>query len=295
MNIQKILIVSNKPVYQQYVLERKESHYQKLVENSHPCTHAWMNSYRQHHETLEYLEHLLTLLGLDYQKIWRNDVTQLADQMNQYDLVLTVGGDGTFLQTSQFLRKAILMGVNSSLRESTGALCIAHIKNIHSLLLDLLADKIKPKLLPRLRIYVNGTMLPYLCLNEALFSNANPAGTTRYVIKLGKKMEPQKSSGIWIATGTGSTAAIKSAGAKPFPRTDRRLKYWVREPFLDNDVRHKLLQGWLKPNQRLILFPKMERGLISLDGTHFAAQVAYGDKLEIQGGVEPLQAITTNP
>jgi len=51
-------------------------------------------------------------------------------------------------------------------------------------------------------------------LNDCLFSNECPASTTRYVLRRGTRQEEHYSSGVWISTAAGSTAATQAAGGR---------------------------------------------------------------------------------
>ena len=55
-----------------------------------------------------------------------------------------------------------------------------------------------------------------------------PAAMTSYTLDIGSVSEPQRSSGLWIATAAGSTAAIRAAGGCILPLRSRKLQYLVR-------------------------------------------------------------------
>ena len=79
--------------------------------------------------------------------------------------------------------------------------------------------------LSRMSVIRNGAPVSTRVLNDALFCHRSPAATTRYILKLGKLVEEQKSSGFWIGPAAGSTAAQRSAGGKilPLASTDLQL------------------------------------------------------------------------
>src|SRR4029434_11165662 len=101
---------------------------------------------------------------------------------------------------------------------------------IHAHLEALLDRKVGEVRLARMQVTINDRLLPYYALNDLLVAHANPAAMTSYTIQLGTISEPQRSSGLWIATAAGSTAAIRAAGGRMLPLRSRKLQYLVTEP-----------------------------------------------------------------
>ncbi len=198
-------------------------------------------------------------------------------------LVITVGGDGTFLHASHFANAShLLLGINSVPEASHGAFCISHAEGFEKVVLKLLAHQAPITPLSRLEAKKNGKSLPFLALNDILFANVSPAGTSRYWIQAGKKREEQKSSGVWIATPSGSTAAIRSAGGKILPKHSRQFQFLVREPFQQGKTKLKLLKDVLRAQEKLILNPQMSRAGLFIDGAHIHHDLKLGDKIEIK-------------
>lgn len=77
-----------------------------------------------------------------------------------------------------------------------------------------------------------------------MFANRTPVSSTRYALRIGDATELQLSSGIWVATASGSTAAIHSCGGEIRPMHDHRLQWRVREPYLRDGERRVLLNGF---------------------------------------------------
>ncbi|MFO1464514.1 MAG: NAD(+)/NADH kinase [bacterium] len=287
MRIQKALVVYNKPLYQLHVLEQKDPHYIGLLKRRHPTTKLWRAINAMHQETLEGVQRTLELLGIATDTAFRRHLKKIGN----YDLVVTVGGDGTFLDISHALDKQVLLGVNSAPIDSTGALCRARIDNFLSTLVDLISGKLKPRWIPRLKVKVNGKALPYPVLNEVLFANQSSAGTARYLIIADRQREEQKSSGVWVAAPTGSTAAIRSAGGKPMPIDKAAMQYVVRELFPEPKKKLRIQQGILPKGKRLTIFSKMRQGALFVDGNKISVPLNFGDKVEISPDGKPLHAV----
>jgi NAD+ kinase len=117
-------------------------------------------------------------------------------------------------------------------------------------------------------------------LNDFLFTAANPAETSRYRITLGPDFEVQKSSGIWVATAAGSTAAISAAGGAVFPIDETGFQYMVREPFAAPGKRFKLVGGsFYLEQQKFELENLVDQGILALDGHHGIIPLGYGDRV----------------
>ncbi|HKX13059.1 MAG TPA: hypothetical protein VJP40_07895 [bacterium] len=287
MRLETALIVYNKPLYQLHVLEQQDPHYIRLLKKRHLTTIKWKDVYAMHQETLDGVRRTLELLGVKTDVLFRGSLKKVGN----YDLVVTVGGDGTFLDLSHYLDNQVLLGVNSAPIDSTGALCRARVENFLSILIDLISGKRKPKKIPRLKVKIEGKVLPHPVLNEVLFANQSSAGTARYMIIAGGRREEQKSSGVWIAAPTGSTAAIRSAGGKPMPLEKAALQYAVRELFPDTGRNFKIRQGILPKGKSLIIYTKMRQGALFIDGNKISVPLSFGDKVEVSPDGKPLRAV----
>ncbi len=287
MKIHKALVVYNKPLYQLHVVEKKDPYFFKLLQKKHVSTKNWKTVYDKHQETMEGVLRTLSLLGITTDTLFRGDLKKVGS----YDLVVTIGGDGTFLDVSHYLTDQLLLGVNAAPLESTGALCRARLDNFLSLMIDLITGKLKPRIVPRLQVKVGKKEIPYPALNEVLFAHQSPAGTSRYLISFGKKTEEHKSSGIWVSTSIGSTAAIRSAGGIPMAPTHQGMQYIVREIFPEPARSITLRNKILSANHRLIFYSKMRQGGVFIDGNHIMIPINYGDKVEISAKGKKLKAI----
>lgn len=240
-------------------------------------------SRRTHRATLKKVLKTLETLKISHIKI---DRVQFKKNI-EADLVITVGGDGTVLAASHFVKKTPIFGINSAPLSSTGYFCIAKPKNFERLLKQVIYEKRKPLWIPRLEVTVNKTKIPYLGLNDLLFACRLQGETARYFLQVGRKKEFQKSSGIWVATGAGSTAAIFSAGGKPFPMTSKKLEYWAREPFQYKN-RYRLVKGFVNPNQKITIIPDTHQAMIFIDGGKIHYHVPKNARITVRGGLKPL-------
>ena len=122
--IKKVLLLYKKSVYTNYFLNKKSSLRHKEASLPPESMQRLRLIHGQHHLTLQRVEDCLKTLGLKYQKSGRGQEVNYKN----FDLVLTVGGDGTFLEAARNVQQQLILGVNSSPDSSVGRFCAANIK-----------------------------------------------------------------------------------------------------------------------------------------------------------------------
>lgn len=250
-----------------------ESYLQQKAQGKAPVALRWerlKNRYETHRQCVDSVVNCLQSLGASYQVVGREEMHR--GLLSSKDLVIAVGGDGTVLNTSSFLDEKIpLLGVNSDPsraedlgekkavdeRRSTGALCGATARNLTSVLPVILSGDIAPGIRTRLRCIVRSTYtetkLPPV-LNDILMAHPTPAAVSRFRITLQQVNSTLNtveqifsfntwSSGMWMSTATGSSAAIKSAGGETMNFRSPKLQYLVREPISEDSSVNTLVRG----------------------------------------------------
>ena len=213
------------------------------------------------------------VLGLATELIDRD---RLASPLKA-DLILTVGGDGTVLAAAHAAGGLPILGLNSMPGHAVGFFCAATAKDIGRLLDEITAGTRRPRQLPLIEARIGKRSIPQLALNDILFAGSSPAEMVRYRIRIGKQQESQRSSGVWIAAGPGSSAATHSAGGQRLGLSSRRLQYIVREPYLPPGRAYRLKRGVLKEGQFLSITSEMSLAMIYIDGPKLAYPVPFGE------------------
>lgn len=203
-------------------------------------------------------------------------------------LVITVGGDGTVFTANTLVTSAPYLTVNSDPERSVGHFTRFTNATVAEGIRAWREGSAAREALHRLAITVEGAT--YRILNDVLFSHTNPAVLARYVLTCDGVREFQRSSGVWISTAHGSTAAIHSAGAEPVPGHLPALIFKVREPFLGREPMH-LLAGTQLPPRGLSLTPALPGMALYLDGPNLTVPIAPGMNIDIQAASEPLMLI----
>ena len=223
----RVLAIYKKSAYQINVKERKNARMQWLLSEGDRSVDRLIESHEAHEKGVEEAQRILNAIGAKAVFRYRSD----AGSADDYDLVVSLGGDGTLLWASHLVGSATpVVAINTAPLDSVGHFCAGSIDEAESVLRDALLGKLSETTLTRMRVDVDGEMVATRVLNDMLFAHECAAATTRYLISQGDVVEDQKSSGIWVGPAAGSTAARHSAGGEVMPIESKRLQYVVREP-----------------------------------------------------------------
>jgi NAD+ kinase len=248
-------------------------------------------SHERHLETLEIVEQALSQRNFNVIKLLRSGVKNLKNIDHKFKLVISVGGDGTFLDCSHHLWKTPILGVNSDMQQSVARLSGSNGMNFSKVLDGYLSGLIKPLLIWRLDFFINGKKNPTPVLNDLLISTLSPAGTSRYILKAASRTEEQMSSGVWVSSAAGSTAAVLSAGGKSFRVTAKQFQFVAREVYHRKFGIRRFLKHVLKEGQTLEIISYMRQGRIFIDGSNLVEPFKVGDHLKIKISPRPLKVI----
>ena len=217
VQVTRALVVYKKSYYEIYGYSQRQGRFAARQGHRQAIVEAMRRSHEENQRTLEAVQAAFVAVGMAYDCLYRGELGSVAG----YDLLLSVGGDGTFLELARYALDTPVLGVNSDPERSTAFFCAANRSSIRSHLEALLVGKLHEVRLARMQVTINNRLLPHYALNDLLIAHANPAAMTSYTLGLGTISEPQRSSGLWIATAAGSTAAIRAAGGRVLPLRSR--------------------------------------------------------------------------
>ncbi len=257
----------------------------RLKDHSDPIIAKLFNAHEKNLRCIDKIESVLKDLRLNYSLLCRS---QLSLEKIKDCLVISVGGDGTLLDTSHYCIDSPVLGVNSDPENSIGALCIADEHNFFEVLQKIIAKKMLPMPLTRLAIYCNGKLKNYRPLNDVLFCHENPGAMSRFNLNYLGTSEEHRSSGIWISTPTGSSGGIFSSGADAISLDEKRAIFRIREPYWSNKKMPHLLDGSIEGEERLVITSTMSDAKLFIDGPHKALRVALGQRIEVGISEYPL-------
>jgi NAD+ kinase len=253
-------------------------------------TGRFMRNHRVHYATLATVENVLKKHSFAFRKISRNTGANYAS----FDLIITVGGDGTILNVArQTANRHVILGVNSDPDWSIGQFCSADAGSFEKKLLGVLAGKAAISRAYKLRLLIKSgkDSASIECLNDVLICHANPSAMSRYELRINGRREEQRSSGIWLSSAAGSTAAMASAGGRPMPLSSQGIQYKPREVYLDRNRRNILSGGIIAPAQKAVVISYMPHGKIFVDGGHIKFPFSYGASATVSHSPNYIQLV----
>lgn len=256
------------------------SEYLSLLERTHD----------EHYVTLQHIFNLLVRYGINYSTVGRG---LYWPNLSKISAVLTVGGDGTVLEASHHIpdSRVVLIGVRSA-KNSIGKLCHCDADSVEQLIQELAEGKLKPMTASRLQAKISSaetgrSVETELVLNDFLYTNIFPAAMTRYKLHFTDKVIEHRSSGMWVCTPCGSTAAILAAGGEAMPIKSPQFQYYVRELYDLNPPGDKKIacKGFFNPDLGPLKIENYsEKALLACDGHHGAYALSFGDSITFQRG-----------
>lgn len=257
---------------------------------------------REHEDTFLAVRLVLQRLGISFKSVYRQNLTRKHFQ--GVDMIITVGGDGTFLTSTHFVSGVPMLGVNSAPSSSHGKYCLANAFTFATILGEIISGKRQPTNLLRLQLTIDGQPLSVHVMNELLVHDEAPPGACRYYLDVNGVQERQLSSGIYVATPAGSTGSIRSAGGRVMPLASGKWQYYVREPFLepgeepsleDGTVpgeKWQLMDGILDSDDTLVITSEMWDGVVFVDGKNSGIKYPFprGAQLTVRPAPLPLVA-----
>lgn len=280
MELEKILVIYKKPLLDIYRKKSKEE-LERLIREENLNVKDLEAERKEDGEARKVVKK--TLEGDKSIKVdWEYRAHLSKNLIDEYDLIITFGGDGTLIEASHYIDDKPVFGVNSDYRpedsdSSEGFFLAANKYDFPEKYRELKEEKLKEYKFNRLQLELNGKILEELVLNDVLVIHSHPAATSRMVVKDKDLEEFQKNDGLIIATAA-SNWAIKYGG-EILPITSRKISF----------VAKGLYVGRLNPNpkletgvtEELEVFSKMREGMIYVDGKHIEYPFGLGAKLEV--------------
>lgn len=287
MKIRKVLLVSKQSAYTFYFLNNDVTGGREITRVIHEDRKRFEEAHQLHYATLEHVKTVLNQYQIPFQVTYRG---RQVDYQN-FDFVITVGGDGTFLEAARHLDQQIILGVNSAPSYSVGRFCAADQSNFENLLARILDGQAAIHRFQRLEVEIDAKTYPVRALNDLLICHRNPAFLCRYYLKVGNLAEEQRSSGLWISTPAGSSGALRSSGGSPMNIFDKKFQYRPRELYHQKTRPGQLIGGVLSARQTLQCVSLMRNGMIYLDGAHHHVSFGYGASARVRLSSEPVRTI----
>ncbi len=287
LSLPRVLVIYKKSMYQVMVRERKNPRARALLERQDRTVERMLAAHEDHVQTISAAREFLEKLHVPAVFRYRSD----ASRAERFDLVITLGGDGTLLWASHLVATQPMLAINTAPQDSVGYFCGGTKANLEEALVGAIEGKLKKTRLARMQITIDGEVVSRRVLNDMLFCHECPAATTRYLIKHRNSEEEHRSSGVWVGPAAGSTAAQRSAGGRVLPASSQQLQFVVREPYMPNGMRMKLVRGLVSPGEHLTITSKIHGGRVYVDGPHIKRSVDLGSEIVVKRSPETLTVL----
>ena len=283
MLVRSVLLVVKKTGLAHYAHERRDPKLLKALDENHPFVDRLRRSDAATRDAVAAVCAALAERGIRYETSRASPKRSAA----RHQLVISVGGDGTLLDACRGVVDQAVFAVNSFPETSVGHFCGATVETFAERLDRILAHDVEPTQLQRIAVELDGRLLHYPALNDILLAHLNPAAATRYLIRVEDEEEEHLSSGVWVSTAAGSTAAIRAAGGVRQPIQSTDLQYLVRELYRPPGRDLRLEGGIL--SEPLELVSKLYDGGVFMDGHRHRFRVGFGDHILVRPHEHPLR------
>ena len=275
----RVLVVTKTTRYQQLILEQHDEHVASLIAAGDISVAQLERAHAAHERSLASVLATLAAHGLEHSSHTREELSDAL--IAACDLVVVVGGDGTVLDLSHRVTDTPVLAINSDPSTSVGYFCAGAADAFEGLLQRTLSGTWAPRQLARFSVSINDELHTSPVLNDILIAHTNPAAVSSYILRVDDHEEVQRSSGIWIATPAGSTAAIRSAGGYVLSLNSDMVQFLVREPYPPRKGSYRLVKGLRPASSTIEIISKMSHGAIYMDGPHISYPFQIGDRLRI--------------
>lgn len=256
----------------------------------------------EHNRNLEKTLNALEKAGIKYDAHYRADLCE--ELIKCYDQVMTVGGDGTFLEAADYIRdKTPIIAINTAVycdealgrkRGSEGFYAAIDPFNFEKAFPAFLAGEIKATALNRLLIEYESQKLDHLIMNEVSVGPEDPHSTMRYTIRTKDFEEGQLSSGLIIATPQQSWA-LSYPGGTVLPVNEKVFQAVTRANYnsrYDTDLGVYKTDGLvIKHPNRIEVESKSRTATVSVDGKHKQVPFTFGTKIRVSISDFPLNVL----
>ena len=265
-------------------LETADERAISLLKRADFAVSGWQAVHEAHRKTVDVVHEGLDRLGV------RQDVVRdpyRPFQTQGADVVIVVGGDGTFLAASHSVDSGLpMLGINSDPSSSRGFFCGADAESFQREMAAIVEGRGLQSVLRRMMVVVNDEVRSMRVLNEALVCHPHPAATSRLSFEFdhARSWDKHVSSGAWIGPPAGTTGAIRSAGGDVLPLEASLLEFVAREA-IQGENRKVVTAG---PIRAVV---KNDVAHVYMDGPYKYAVLALGDRVEFRVSEQSLTVL----
>jgi len=231
---------------------------------------------------LEQLQESALEINLEIQFVSEKTMNSISPGVN--DLVISCGGDGTFLSCAQKYQTSALLGMNSDYQHkpgsgSYGALTSTNYLNLKQNLRNLKDQQFSIFTWNRLQASINGTLVERYAVNDIYFGQKIAYQTCDLRIAQTGIYEEFSCSGVLCCTGMGSHAWYYNAGGSPFSNELDAFGFQVLFPNLKRPLR--FTSGIVASRYDLLIIPERDHYILSYDSKSNVIETFLGDEIRL--------------
>jgi NAD kinase len=230
-----ILVVCKRTKYELALAE-----YPNIEDYKSICTivnNSFPKVYSSHERQVESRSYLQTNVFPDAKFVFRKSLDEVP--LHTFDLIVSLGGDNHFTFVGHYClsNNNLILGCNSDTHTSMGALLYYDPHSLKTVIDNNWQNTTIeewPLIIAEI-LYPNGNKTVTIgSISEVTVRNNNPDLISRYVIYYQGLVDEQKSSGVLLCTGAGSTGWYQSCKTneeqiKPFSKTSNYFQVFSRE------------------------------------------------------------------
>lgn len=221
-------------------------------------------------------------LNLNIDFIPEKDIDTISP--TKKDLVISCGGDGTFLSCAQQFEHSTLLGMNSDYMPkaglgSFGALTSTNRLNIEHHLQCLADDDFFIDRWNRLQVKINGELIDRYGVNDVYFGQRISYQTCDITVHQFGIEQDFNCSGLLCCTGMGSHAWFYNTGGSPFSNDIDAFGFRVLFPNLKRPL--EFSSGIVSSRNELIIVPEGEGYILSFDSKPDVITTQLGDEIRV--------------
>ncbi|MDH4127467.1 MAG: hypothetical protein OEV44_01850 [Spirochaetota bacterium] len=207
------------------------------------------------------------------------------------ELIISIGGDEHFKYAiHNSLSGKLVLNVRSDNLKSEGALSSCNRFNLEEMIDQIKSDSYMTEEWVRLEAELNNKPIES-AIDTIYVGEKNATRMSRYHLYYKDQTEEQKSSGILIVTGAGSTGWFSSAGGNPFPRDANTGRFLIREIYHGTKSGNTLRKGEFNHSEHIKIISLMdEEGIVEIDSIK-EYPFKRGNQLKVKVSNEYLRVI----
>jgi len=225
--------------------------------------------------------------------IYTDDLT--VDMTKDYDLIVSIGGDEHFKYViHNSIEGKMVLNVRSDNLKSEGALSSCNRLNLKEMVDQIKADRYLIEEWVRLKAELNGKPIES-AIDTIYIGEKNATRMSRYLLHYKNQTEEQKSSGLLMVTGAGSTGWFRSAGGTAFTRDAKTGRFISREIYKGTKTGYHLRKGEFHYDEEVKVLSLMDSGGIVEIDSIMEYPFSRGDQLKVYVSRESLKVMCLNP